>query len=176
MSQITTGANAVRIQGVPVDPTHPTDGQVLEYHNASGKWEPTTPGGAGASTALEVTPVTLDDPNIGEVFYISGDSILSLAEANLLSTSGAVGTYQGVSNTITVGGKVLLKFVAGLSVFAGDRVFLSDNTQGNVTNVEPTTPGNISYKLARVLDATTYDPLEGALVSCIWQPETPIVI
>lgn len=51
-----TGANAGYIEGVPVSPTTPTDGQSLVYDAASGEWKPETiTGGSGGTiTSLDL--------------------------------------------------------------------------------------------------------------------------
>jgi len=177
MSQINSGGNAVKIQGVPVDPTPPTDGQVLEYHNDSGKWEPTTPGGGGGSTKLVIDGLTFaGGAFVGAIYYITGFNTIDLAQANVLATSGAIGVYEGVASQITVGGKVTMYFGPGMTLTAGDRVFLSPITAGNATNIEPTTPGQISFILGRILDIGTYIIGEGGTVFCTWQPQTPIIV
>jgi hypothetical protein len=50
-----TGANAGYIEGVPVSPTAPADGQALVYDAASGEWKPeTVTGGSGGTiTSLD---------------------------------------------------------------------------------------------------------------------------
>jgi hypothetical protein len=44
-----TAPKVVGLQGVSVATTMPTDGQVLAYATASGKWQPTTPTAGGGS-------------------------------------------------------------------------------------------------------------------------------
>ena len=43
MSQVTTRINATKLQGVPIDPTTPTDGQILIFNSLTGQWEPHNP-------------------------------------------------------------------------------------------------------------------------------------
>lgn len=72
---IAGGSNAsvvARIQGTPVDVTPPTNGQVLQYVSASGKWIPFSyagdvSGGPSASTVvrLQGTAVSATVPNVG---------------------------------------------------------------------------------------------------------------
>jgi hypothetical protein len=45
-----TGANAGYIEGIPVAPTAPTDGQVLAYDSTSGKYKPETVSGSGGGS------------------------------------------------------------------------------------------------------------------------------
>ena len=43
------------LQTVPIDPTAPTNLQVLQYHSSSGKWVPTTFSGSGTVTSVAMT-------------------------------------------------------------------------------------------------------------------------
>ena len=72
-SPVVWGANdplvrdAVKIQGVDVDDTAPTDGQLLSYNQANNEWEPTTAGfGTGNVISNEVSSVD------GQVALASG--------------------------------------------------------------------------------------------------------
>jgi hypothetical protein len=50
-------ANAVSIQGVPVAPTQPANGQALVYNSVSGRYEPAAAGAGGAAASqVTVTP------------------------------------------------------------------------------------------------------------------------
>ncbi len=50
-----TGANAGYIEGIPVSPTAPADGQSLVYDAASGEWKPEAVSGPGGSiTSLDL--------------------------------------------------------------------------------------------------------------------------
>jgi hypothetical protein len=47
-----TSSNAISIQGVPVDPTAPTDGQVQTYDAPSGQYKPKPGGGSGLTPGM----------------------------------------------------------------------------------------------------------------------------
>ena len=55
-----TSANAVSIQGVPIDSTVPSDGQVITYEAASGKYKAKVGGGAGLSSGMQMVKYATD--------------------------------------------------------------------------------------------------------------------
>jgi len=61
-----TSANAVSIQSVAVDPTQPSDGQVLTFEAASSSYKPKA-GGSGNATSLQGTPLDAAPPSDGQV-------------------------------------------------------------------------------------------------------------
>ena len=61
-----TSSNAVSIQGVPVDTTAPSDGQVVTYVASTGKYTP-KPGGSGNATALQGVALDTASPSDGQV-------------------------------------------------------------------------------------------------------------
>jgi hypothetical protein len=72
-----TSSNAVSIQGIPVDTTAPSDGQVPTYDAAGGMYRPRTGGGTGLT------------PGMQAVKY-STDFVWSSSPNNSLSTAGAM--------------------------------------------------------------------------------------
>ena len=115
-------------------------------------------------------------PANGEVGYISGNNTWAKAKADSLTTVAVLGAYNGVSGTVVTHGEVSLLFVSGLTLSAGDPVYLSSATAGRVTNVAPTTTGHFEYVIGRVLDASGYDNINGSAQACIWDRKTPIQI
>src|SRR5581483_2650969 len=55
-----TSANAVSIQGVAVDATAPTDGQVITYEGASGSYKPKAGGGTGLTAGMQAIKYATD--------------------------------------------------------------------------------------------------------------------
>lgn len=174
MSQISPGIIAQKVLYTPSVPGNwsPAPANVYDALNQLAL--------PGLSTNLEVTGVTLwAVPLVGEVGYISADGVLSRAKADSISTSGVIGTYQGTAGAVTVGGKVSLLFIPGLTILAGDKVFLSETVAGSVTNVDPLiTPisGHVSFKIARVLSAAGYNTLTGGVLTCVWQTDISMQI
>ena len=115
-------------------------------------------------------------PSNGEVGYISGNNTWAKAKADSSTTVAALGAYNGTSGSIVTHGSVNLLFVSGLTLSAGDPVYLSAATAGRVTNVAPTTTGHFEYVLGRVLNASGYDNTNGSAQACIWDRKTPIQI
>jgi hypothetical protein len=108
---------------------------------------------------------------VGDCVYISGADQVDLTDADSDSTSdfigvvvivGAMGTGQ-----VGTGGDYPVRFAGGLTLNAGDPVFLSETTgtptDGLATNVEPTTVGAVSYQIGYVKNASTYAGTEGQL-------------
>lgn len=54
-----TSSNAISLQGVPIDPAAPSDGQVPTYEAASGSYKPKT-GGTGLSAGMQAIKYTSD--------------------------------------------------------------------------------------------------------------------
>lgn len=78
------GTNAspkvIGIEGRPVIATAPTDGQVLTWVNADGKWEPQTPLPSGGTTAVrEVPSGTLNGANTSFTLSFTPSPAASLA-------------------------------------------------------------------------------------------------
>lgn len=129
------------------------------------------------ASSLDLAGLTLfATPVVGEVAYISANNTVARAKADAGSTSGAVGAYAGTAATILIGGKISLLFDAGLTLTAGDKVFLSAATAGRVTNVAPSTSTNIEYELGRLLDSTGYVIGTGTAQPCVWAPKVPITV
>lgn len=175
MSQISTGVTAVKVVYTPSSPASwsPVPANVDSALNQLISI-------AGSASSFVLSGLTLwASPVVGEVGYISGNDTLSKARANVASTSGVIGVYQGTASSVTIGGKVTLLFGAGLTLAAGNKVFVSENVAGQVTNIDPLISpisGHVSFKIARILNTSGYNIGTGGAVACIWQPESFITI
>jgi hypothetical protein len=100
------------------------------------------------------TPVT----DNGLLTYFSGNSVVARANATVASTAIAVGVYEGIGGQITYGGGIAdAKFIAGLTLAAGNRVYLS-KTDGNFTNdTTGFSSGNVIMEVGVVSDASAYN-------------------
>lgn len=129
------------------------------------------------ATALDLPGQTLwATPATGEVGYISSNNTLAKAKADSANTLAAIGAYAGTASTVLISGKMSLLFEPGLTLAAGDRVYLSAATAGRVTNVAPSTATQFEYWLGMLLDATGYSSGAGSAQPCVWQPKIPIQI
>jgi hypothetical protein len=84
--------SVVKIQGVSVDSTTPTDGQYLKYSSSAGKWVPATPGfGTGS-----VTSVGLSLP---AMFSVSGSPVTTSGTITAtLASQSANSVFAGPSS------------------------------------------------------------------------------
>ena len=55
-----TSSNAISLQGIPIDPTGPIDGQVPTYEAASGMYKPKAGGGTGLSAGMQAVKYASD--------------------------------------------------------------------------------------------------------------------
>jgi hypothetical protein len=83
-----------------------------------------------------VAGLTTAAPAAGDACQISG--ALTITPAVNTSANPVVGIYDGVSGSVVRRGVVVASFVGGLTLAAGDAVYLS-NVAGRLTNVKPTT-------------------------------------
>lgn len=151
-----------------------TSGQVL---TSAGTASPTW---TTLSTGANSIPVTYDatwaTPALGEVGYYITDSTVTRTAGSTVHDSGAIGAYQGVAGQISIGGLMQLLFVPGLTIAAGDRVYLSVTSVGRVTNVAPVFVGTFLKEVGVVANASTYSAGAGSAIPCIWQVQTTIEI
>lgn len=124
LSGALNAAKVLGVQGVPVSATAPTDGQVLKYSAASGKWSP----GADAVNAGTVTSVSASAPlsvangastpaiSLGTVGAANGGTGLTASSgAKFLRGDGSGGWTTGglsASDLPTLGGDVTGSFGA----------------------------------------------------------------
>ncbi len=111
-----------------------------------------------------VTFTAAEQIDAGMFAYISGNNSVSKAIATSLAASKVVGLAEAqilaaASGTIDTGDGAPLatmQLATGLTVNAGDDIYLSDATAGYGTNVAPTTSGRVVRKIAEVKDASGY--------------------
>jgi hypothetical protein len=83
--QISAGSsNATQIQGVPVDPATPQDGQVVTFEATSGKYKPKPPAGGSSGNATQLQSVNVDStvPTLGQVLFSDGSKWKPQAVSN----------------------------------------------------------------------------------------------
>jgi hypothetical protein len=101
-------------------------------------------------------------PAVGEVGYLSANNTWAKAKADAL--------YEGTASTLSLSGSQSCLLVAGLTLTAGDTLYLSDATAGRFTNVAPTTTGHYVYPLGVLVDTTSYNSGSGSAQPCIFRP------
>lgn len=86
------GSNATALQSVPIISTPPTDGQVLTYVAADGKWEPVTPSGGGGTlntiTSSEAIPTNTPSGSTIYSFNDAGNFVLIEPGVSGVTTGG----------------------------------------------------------------------------------------
>lgn len=82
-------------------------------------------------------PVTAAGLASGDVVRITGASTVGKADADAIATARVAGIV-GEANQLIVAGAALAKFKAGLTLAAGEPVYLSEVDAGELTNVAPT--------------------------------------
>lgn len=110
-------------------------------------------------------------PLLGELYFISGPNVVTRAIASTLPPSRVVGVYPDILGSLMTGEGVSAKvfFVPGLTLFAGDVVYLSASVAGAATNVAPSGTGLYVATQGIVLDPSTYNPSGGGVASVILQ-------
>ena len=106
---------------------------------------------------------------IGDCVRITGVSTVGLTDADSDSTADFIGVVETVgalgTGKVTTDGIETIRFAAGLTLAAGEVVFLAETggVDGIATNIEPTTIGAVSYQIGYVKDPTAYGGTEGDL-------------
>lgn len=162
------GASAFQIEGVSVGTTVTaanldtlTDGSNADALHTH----------AGLSDVLSFTSIW-GSPASGEIGYVDGTNTAAKAVATSMAAARAVGSYQGTANTLSAARVQSLQFITGLTLNAGDPVYVS-KTAGRVTNdVSAYVAGDVEYLLGFVKDPTAYVGSQKADV--VWQPGQPI--
>lgn len=143
-------------------------------------------GGTGApswvpSSSLAAALLTLSGqtlwttPVVGEVGYISANKTFLRARADAGSTTDALCVYQGTAGQCVTTGNTTCYVDAGLTLAAGDVLYLSAATAGRFTNVPPSSVGQYVNRLARLVDTTSYSSGAGSAQSCVFIPSGIIV-
>lgn len=69
-----SSSNAISLQNVPIDPVAPTDGQVITYEGASGKYKPKAGGNSSNATAIQNVAVDTTPPSDNQVITYEASS------------------------------------------------------------------------------------------------------
>jgi hypothetical protein len=114
---------------------------------------------------------------------ISANNTVSKAIATSLAAARVIGVAETAipsgTGDITTGDGALIESVqlaTGLTLAANEDVFLSKDTAGYGTNVEPTGSGEVVIKVGVVKDASTYVGGTGLGAKMILKIETPSLI
>lgn len=126
-----------------------------------------------SNSSVIVTGLTFTGapPMEGELWYISATNTVSRAQANTLTTSKVVGISGSPPTDLITSQGILcpVLFVAGLTLNAGDVVYLSPSVAGKATNIAPSTPGQFIAPQGFILDPTSYSTLTGGVALVIPQ-------
>lgn len=132
----------------------------------------------GSSATLLDTGLTLwASPVIGEVGYMTGvDNTLARAKADSINTSLVYGVYIGTAGSVCVDGIVNVLFEPGLTLIAGQKIYLSATMSGRATNIEPLISGDVSVELGLLKNKIGYNSMTGSALPINWYPKDPIII
>jgi hypothetical protein len=103
---------------------------------------------ASPASQVEVSGLTTTGLADGDAGYISANSTLTKAIATAMSTSRVFGSNEGTAGTMTVAGVIDNQNVdAGITILAGEALYLSKALAGAVTNVAPIAVGEVVAEL-----------------------------
>jgi len=111
---------------------------------------------------MRVTNATVADMVRGEIIALTaGDRRAVLAQADALATSEWVGVVcepiaDGETGIVRTNGRAWVLFVDGLTLAAGEPIYLSVATAGRATNVEPFAPPGYMVRIGTIVDASPY--------------------
>jgi len=97
---------------------------------------------ASASTTTDV-PVAVDGAAVNDVVYIAAADTITIAQANGATAARAAGV-RTAANTVRIAGIATVQIEGTLIVAAGDDLYLSTTSAGDVTNAVPGS-GFITY-------------------------------
>lgn len=131
---------------------------------------------AVAATTTRIAGLTLfSTPVLGELGYFSGNNTVARAIATAIGTSRAVGAYDSVAGSLSTGPRIKILLDAGLTLAAGDPIYVSAATAGRGTNdASGLTAGQVEAQVALLADASSYNSGSGSAQDCLWQPKIPI--
>jgi hypothetical protein len=113
-------------------------------------------------------------PILGEIFSITATNTVSRSDASNPSTLQIVGVYTGVSGSVTTSSYVVpVLFITGLTLTAGDTVYVSATQAGAATNIAPAAP-NTAIIVGYIIDTTGYNMMTGGTAQVVWQPNAPL--
>lgn len=99
----------------------------------------------GLSASTVDVPVTTDGAAVNDVVYIGASDTITIAQANAAASAKAIGV-KVAANSVRTAGVATVVVENGITVAAGDDLYLSATGAGDVTNVAPTTAGQyITY-------------------------------
>lgn len=129
----------------------------------------------GTSSAAVVTSgFTTTGLADGDLGYISASQTVTKAIATAFSTSLVIGANEGTVGSMTTSGTIENQNVeSGITVTAGNRLYLSATEAGKVTNVAPVTAGQV---VAPVGIARTTGAGAGSDVSMLLMIGTPVLL
>lgn len=173
-------------------PVAPANSGRIYFDIPTGKYKVSQNGGpyvdlvyTGGLTPDTITLTAGENIVAGEFVRISATNTVIKAIATSATNAGVIGfadssVASGNPGTFRTrhGTKFTVQFETGLALSAGAPVYLSLTTAGAVTNVGPSTPGDIYKFLGIVVDATSYvggTPLNSK-ADIIYIPETTIVV
>ena len=170
------GSARFKVEGVSVGSTV-TAANLGTLTNASNADALHSHATVGSTPLIRVSSLTLfSTPVSGEIGYISANNTAARAKADDPATAGAIGVYDGTASSLVVSGKVSILLDASLTLSAGDIIYLSKDTAGRGTNVAPSTSGQVSIALGRLLDTTSYNSGAGSAQPCILNIQSPELI
>ena len=159
------------IGGLAVANTPPTTIlNLLGYNSNTNQWEPTNPPSIEPGLTI-VWPMPVN----GQIGYVSGNDTLSLAQANSYTTSQVYGLYYG-TGAAQVSGIAPVFVQSGLTLTAGDQLFLSPTVAGAATNVAPSSSGQILAPLGVLQSTVGYNSMTGSALPVLWNPYPPVEI
>lgn len=155
--------------GIALSNNPPTTILSLLNYNGS-QWDPAAP----SDTEVGLT-IMWPTPSTGQIGYVSGNDQLSLAQANSPSTSQVYGLYRGTDAAQVSGGGMMM-VAPGLTLTAGDTMYLSPTTAGAATNVAPSASGQSIVILGLLQDPTGYNIGTGTALPVLFNPQPPLLI
>lgn len=136
-------------------------------------------GAGGGSTENLLIDMDTSTSSVGHAVVVSSDDVVADSNASSITTARVIGFVRVVgplgTGKVQTGGKVTgTKFVSGLTLAAGDRVFISA-TDGRLTNtIAGLTSPSVRMEVGVVANAAGYAVDQTAVV--IFLPKEPVVL
>lgn len=127
--------------------------------------------GVAEASQVVITDIATTGLTVGAPVYVSGTDTASHTDASALSTSLFIGIVKTVgaagTGEIVTDGVTAMSFAAGLTVSAGDQIYLSE-TVARVTNVAPAASGSVAASIGICHDTTglTATTVDGETADC----------
>jgi hypothetical protein len=131
---------------------------------------------SSGTTDLTVS-VTAAGFTVGQLGYVSAAGTLSKAKADSVTTAYVFGVAPTSNPTTTsfIAGTMKIALDAG-TYNPGDRLYLSDATAGQATNVAPSTSGHVVAPIGLYFDAAATVSSGDATKTSLLQVLTPVVL